>query len=136
MRNSYGEALAGGAWPLNNLLNATVAEAMARRLGLQLLDEVGCSPIIIESDCLELINACNGETDIWSPCTAILADCFQIAHRIGRVTFKFCPREANKAAHNLARLSFDSDSVFKCESDPPLSVLVDVLNDVTPLLSE
>jgi hypothetical protein len=85
-------------------------------------------PVIVESDSLEPVKVCNREVDLWLP---VLSDCFQIAQRIGRVSFIHCHREANKVAHNLARLSYSSDSIFLWEGDPPLSVLRDVIDDVT-----
>jgi ribonuclease HI len=113
IRNHMGEAVVGGACPLSNIIDASTTEAMALRFGLQIIDENGCSPSTIESDSLEPINSCNGVNDMWSPYTAILADCFQLAHRIGNISFKHCPRNANKAAHNLARFSYDSNSVIR-----------------------
>lgn len=136
VRNDRGESIAGGAKPVENVLDAATAEAMALRHGLNILEGIGCSPVIVESDSLELINACNGVIELWSPYTAILADCFQISQRIGNISFKHCPREANKTAHNLARLSFDCSSVFMWDGDPPSSVLSDVINDVSLLSNE
>jgi hypothetical protein len=82
------------------------------RYGIELLETIGCTPVIMESDSLELVKVCNREVDLWPPYTAVLTDCFQIAQRIGRVSFIHCRREANKVAHNLARLSYSSDSIF------------------------
>uniref|UniRef100_A0ACD5U7R5 Uncharacterized protein n=1 Tax=Avena sativa TaxID=4498 RepID=A0ACD5U7R5_AVESA len=104
---------------------------MALKIGLQKLENIGCSPTVVESDSLELINACKGETEIWSPYSAILADCFEIAQRMANISFLHCLREANKVAHNLARLAFDSDSVIAWDGDPHSSVLADALYDVT-----
>jgi hypothetical protein len=80
---------------------------------------------------MELVKVCNREVDLWLPCIAILSDYFQIAQRIGRVSFIHCRREANKVAHNLARLSYSTDSIFIWDDDPPLAVLRDVIDDVT-----
>jgi hypothetical protein len=49
------------------------------------------------------------------------------------VSFIHFHREANKVAHNLARLSYSSDSIFLWDGDPPPSVLSDVIDDVTAL---
>jgi hypothetical protein len=131
IRNSKGEAIAGGAWPMTNILDAGTAEAIALRSGLLFLENIHCTPTIVESDNLDLMNACDGGSEIWSPYTAILADCFQIAQRIGGISFQHCPREANKVAHNLARTSFDTNQVFVWDGDPPTHVLRDVIDDVT-----
>ena len=77
IRNDLGEAaMSGIAQPLGTL-DASTAEALKH--DLQLLDNVACSPAIVESDSLELINAYNGYIEVWGPYTAILADCLQIS---------------------------------------------------------
>uniref|UniRef100_A0A8R7NW91 RNase H type-1 domain-containing protein n=1 Tax=Triticum urartu TaxID=4572 RepID=A0A8R7NW91_TRIUA len=108
-----------------------MAEAIALQRGLELLEDLGCQPVIVESDSLEIIQACNGVIEIWSPYSAILADCFQKALRIGDVSFIHCPRKANRLAHNLARHSFDSNSTFVWDGDPPGFLFSDIVNDVT-----
>jgi ribonuclease HI len=52
LRNSYGQAVAGASWELSNMLDATTAEAVALQKGLQFIEQLGCSPVIIESDSL------------------------------------------------------------------------------------
>jgi ribonuclease HI len=136
IRDSKGEAIVGGAHPITNITDVTTAEASALRYGLQVLETIGCTPVSMESDSLELVKACNREIDLWSPYTAILSDCFQIAQRIGLVSFLHYPREANKAAHNLARLSYNSNSSFLWDGDHPQSVLSDILDHVSLLNSK
>jgi hypothetical protein len=131
IRDDHGKAIFGGAWPISNVIDASTAEALALKYGLDLLEHTGCSPSVVESDNLKLINTCNGVIELWSPYTAILADCFQIAQRIGLISFQHCPREANKVAHNYARLYFESDRMLLWDGDPPSSVLRDVMNEVS-----
>jgi hypothetical protein len=97
---------------LANILDASTAEAISLKRGLELLENFQCSPTIVESDNIEVVNACNGEIEIWTPNTAIIMDCFQIAQRIGRISFKYYPRDSNRVAHNLARYSFDTNQVY------------------------
>jgi hypothetical protein len=59
-----GGDIAGGARPFINIPNATTALAMALKYGLQILDTIGCTPVIVESDSLELIKVCNREIDL------------------------------------------------------------------------
>ena len=47
IRNSYGEAVAGWAWPIENLLNATMVEAIALRAGLQLLKKLDALQLLL-----------------------------------------------------------------------------------------
>jgi hypothetical protein len=127
--------IAGGAWPKLNLLDAKIAEAEALRHGLQMIESMGYSPVIVESDSLELIEACNG-AEIWGPYTAILADCFQIYQRLRMITFQHCPREVNKVAHNLAKFCFQSDRIISWDGDPPSHVSLDALNDLALLSND
>ena len=115
---------------MTNILNAAMAEAFAFRDGLNLVERIGCINIIVESDNAELIETCSGGSEIWSPHSSIMADCFIIAGGLGNISFKHCPRETNKVAHNLARKCYDSDVIFIWEGDPPLSVAQDALNDI------
>lgn len=102
------------------------------RDGLTLADRLGCLLVTFESDCFEIIiQACNGESEIWSTYSAVLAECFQFAFRIDSVSFAHCPREANKVSHCLARNSYDSDSVVFRDGDPPSFLLAELVHDVT-----
>lgn len=131
LRNSKGEAVAGHSWILKNLLNSTTSEAVALQRGLSMVQDLGCTDVIMESDSLELIQSCNGIIEVWTPYTAILADCFQMASSIGAVSFTHCPRDANRAAHNLARRTYDLNVEVDWDGDPPNFILPDILFDVT-----
>jgi ribonuclease HI len=131
LRNDKGEAIAGKACLLNNMMSAENAEATALLKGLEFLEQIGCSSAYIESDSLELIKACNGDIEIWSPYTAVLADCFQKASAMDLVFFQHCPRDANVVAHNLAKMAYDSRNGFGWDGRPPDFILSDVIRDVT-----
>ena len=64
--------------------------------------------MIIESDSLELIQACNGVIEVWNPYTAILADCFSKASLMSNIGFQHCPRDANQVAHQLAKKAYET----------------------------
>lgn len=57
LRNSKGDALAGAGCSLDHLLDAATAEAVALRKGLLLIENLGCRPVIVETDSLELVEA-------------------------------------------------------------------------------
>jgi hypothetical protein len=78
-----------------------------------------------------VINTCNSISDVWGPYTAILMDCFELSQRIGAASFQLCSRDSNKVAHNLARLRYDSDSIFSWDGDPPPIILRHVMNDIS-----
>lgn len=102
----------------DHLLDATTAKAIAcPRKGLELVESLGCSPVIVESDSLD--EACNGTIEVWSPYTTISADCSQMAQRIGNISFQHCPREANMVVHKLARYAFNTKHDLFWYSNPP-----------------
>lgn len=67
LRNYSGEAIAGTAGPIYHVMDATSAEALAMLKGMELLERLGCSGVVVESDCLQLINACTGDTELFGP---------------------------------------------------------------------
>lgn len=50
---------------------------------------------------------CNGEIDVLSSYSVIVADCFAFAMSFEGVSFQFCPRDANQMAHHLAKHLYD-----------------------------
>jgi ribonuclease HI len=112
-------------------MSAVNAEATALLKGLEYLEKIGCSSAYVESDSLELIKACNGEIEIWSPYTAVLVDRFQKARSMDMVIFQHCPRDANDVAHNLSKVAYESRNSFSWDGRPPDFILSDVIRDVT-----
>ena len=96
LRNHSGEALTGSTTLFTRVLDATAAEALALKNCMELADQWGCSNVIFESDCLEIIQACKGEVDILSPYSATLNECFHLARSIGSVLYSNYPRKGNK----------------------------------------
>ena len=131
LRNCRGEAIAGASETFDHAYNAQAAETLALRRGLQMISDLGCSKVEVESDCLELMDACNGKMDIRGPNSAFLADCFHLAHGITSISFNHCPREANGLPHFLARNCFESKTSCVCLDVTPNFLLSLVLHDVT-----
>ena len=121
---------------MQNLLSAATAEAFGLLKGLELLEQLGCSSVIVESDSMELIQACNGVLEVLSPFSAIMAECFLKASWINRISFQHCPRDANRVAHNLAKKAYTSKDSFTWDGDPPGFILADVISDVTVLQND
>jgi ribonuclease HI len=133
IRDYEGRFVAAKTLLLLHVASATMAEATAMREGLLLAESLGCNHLIAESDSLETIEACSGGQRWWNECSAIFADCVDKVASIGDVEFKFCPREANQVAHELARHSFISKTSCTWDDDPPSFLLDRLLNDVTKM---
>jgi hypothetical protein len=90
IRNSRGEAVAGCFSPLEWVLSPATAEALAFLKGLDYIEQLGCKNVMVESDSMELIQACNGTVEVCSPDSAILAGCFSKANNIENISFQHC----------------------------------------------
>jgi ribonuclease HI len=95
-----------------------MAEALAMKLGFQLAMEIGCNKLIAESDSSETIEACTGKKRWWNKSTVNFADCVDLIPSIGTVSFKFCPREANYVAHEIARFCFSNNTLVIGSMNP------------------
>ena len=58
LRNSRGEAIPGTTKLIDHDFNSQTADTLALLQGLKLLSEIGCTKVTVESDCLEMIEAC------------------------------------------------------------------------------
>jgi ribonuclease HI len=113
--------------------SVSMAEAIAMREGLILANRRGFSSIITESDSIDTIDACKGGETWWTGSAAIFVDCMDQVASIGNVSFVHCPREANKTAHELARVCFTDKNSCNWDDEPPSFLLGPLINNVTVL---
>jgi ribonuclease HI len=111
--------------------STTYIEAMAIREGLALAVRLGCNNVQAESDLMETIEACTGAEAWWGESSAVFADCVDLMTLIGEVQFLYCPREANGAAHELARACFNDKISCNWVDEAPSSILSKLIEDVT-----
>ncbi|XBH61203.1 hypothetical protein VPH35_115693 [Triticum aestivum] len=112
-----------------------MAEALALKFVLTLAQRAGCNRLIINSDNLEVIDTMNDGGQSVGAAAAIFNDFFHYACDFVIARFEHCNREANKVAHELARLAR-----FSLTSDwfeEPLNEIVMILtNDVLLITNE
>lgn len=65
--NNLGEALAGSKSRVEQVMDAATIEEMEMKNGLAMAERHGCSKIIPEFNCPEIVQLCNGEREIWIP---------------------------------------------------------------------
>jgi ribonuclease HI len=106
LRDNYGKFIAAYSLFLPHIPSAKDAEARAMKEGLDLANRMGCSHIVAESDSMEIIEACTGESTWFDESAAVFVDCVDIATLIGQVSFRYCPRDANRVAHEIASFGF------------------------------
>ncbi|XBH85526.1 hypothetical protein VPH35_073426 [Triticum aestivum] len=103
---------------------------MAMKEGLSLAYSLGLDNVEAESDSLEVINFCTGQSQWWDSAAAIYAECVDLANLIGKVKFKHCNRVVNGVAHELAKFSFLNKHSGRWDDDPPSFLLGGLANDV------
>ena len=108
---------------------ASTAEACALRDRLLLAGETGCNKIIVESDCAEVVKTMQNGGNSLGAAAAIYEECAFLCRNFARVTFCHCPREANMAAHYLAKFSVTNHG--KWHGEPPDFIRAVIANDIT-----
>ena len=112
-----------------------MAEALALKFDLTLAQRAGWNRIIINSDNLEVIETMQDGGQSAGAAAAIFKDYFHYACDLVMTRFERCYREANKVAHELARLA--GISLTSDYFEEPLNEIVMIFtNDVTVISNE
>lgn len=130
LRDSNGFFIAASCCDIPFVEDAATADARGLRDGLVLANEVGCNSLVVEADCMDVIDVMLNGGNSLGPAAAIYEECSFLARNFISIQFYHCPREANMAADVLASKSKASRTIV-WKSEPP-DFLVDVLsNDVS-----
>jgi hypothetical protein len=100
--HDHGSFAAGSNRTIPYVGDAAMAEATALRDGLILAGNIGCNKIMVESDCIEVVEVMQNGGNSIGPTAAIYDECTFLCHNFTHVCFSHCPREANEVAHILA----------------------------------
>ncbi|KAK3183290.1 hypothetical protein Dsin_030576 [Dipteronia sinensis] len=121
--------MASSAQKISAGYDSLIAEAMAVLKGLQFSHNAGLWPCVLETDAQVVVNLVKGKFDVFSEVGLIIEDINRLLHSVPGCVVNFVPRNANMAAHNLAKLdlSLDSDCFWMEEVRP--SVVPVVLGD-------
>ena len=99
------------------------------RYATVLAGEIGCNKLIVEFDCLEVVEIMQNGGNSLGAAAAIYEECTFLCRGFARVSFAHCPREANMAAHELAKFNEVNHGVW--HGDPPICIRAVKANDVT-----
>ncbi|KAM3229945.1 hypothetical protein ACQJBY_060638 [Aegilops geniculata] len=94
---------------------------------------MGCNRLIINSDNMDVIETMKNGGESAGAAAAIFEDCFFMACDFPQTSFEHCNREANKVAHELARLA--KCSMARDWIEEPMQNLVTLLIDDVTLIS-
>jgi hypothetical protein len=110
LRDDHGFFITGG--------NCTIpfvedVEAMALRDELMMVQAIGLSKMVINLDCVEVVDVMKNGCHIQGHAAVIYKDCLFLCREFNDVIFKHCSRESNFAAHVLAREAVDDSQLWK-----------------------
>jgi hypothetical protein len=114
---------------ISSIVDAATAELRALRDGLLLAWQVGCNILIVNSDCMDVIETMRNGGNSLGGAAAIYEECFFLASNFASVKFFHSPREANTAAHILAR-HLEGEVLIVWHDDPPDFIVSVLANDV------
>ncbi|KAM6541055.1 hypothetical protein CsatB_005502 [Cannabis sativa] len=118
-RSAAGLVLGAKSLSREGSLQPHIVEAIGIKEALSWSKANGWSQIVVESDCLRVINDLQKFKHMASPYGHILYDCMTLVADFDVVFLNFAKRSANKVAHALARSSlFETDRTFSRDSLP------------------
>ncbi|KAK3230042.1 hypothetical protein Dsin_001923 [Dipteronia sinensis] len=110
VRDSSGAVMASVSQIIRAGYDPLIAEATAILRGVQLALEAGFWHCIIESNAQVIVNLINSQSSVSSDVGLIVTDILNLIVNFRECIISFVRRNANKAAHCLAKLGVMSDS--------------------------
>jgi ribonuclease HI len=108
-----------------------MAEAYALKEGLMLAQHIGANRLIIQADCLEVVETMKDGGNSANSVAAIYDDCSTIWCGFQDISIEHCNREANKVAHELACRAMQIKENCIWDNEPPSFIFELLSNDVT-----
>ena len=112
------------------------AEVHTLREGLLLAQHVGCSRIMVQSDCLEVVETMKQGGFSATAGAPIYEECKMLWQDFSSISIEHCNRDINRVAHNLAALAIQSKHTCIWVDEPLASYLKALVNDVTPFSNQ
>ncbi|XP_057453159.1 uncharacterized protein LOC130745025 [Lotus japonicus] len=97
------------------------AEALALREGVILAANLGWNRILVESDCLALVETCKGNMQL-AEVRAIMDDVYELRKHFNYCEFRWTNRACNTPAHLVAQLAYHNELNSNWIFSPPLPI--------------
>lgn len=135
IRDADGDVVSAGRGRLDHVIDSFQAEVIACLQGLQAAVELGIGRAIVESDALQVIQACTSTTYDLSSAGNLISELLHAAHvNFQSLQFVYIPRSCNKVADTLAALgSLCGDEAETVVPVLPSCIRVLVANDLAPV---
>lgn len=102
-RDEKGLVVGASAQFYDSNFDGPLAELKAIFEGLSLAKFLGCSKLVLESDCSLAIHFIQGKSPIWSCVEALVANIMTLASQFSDITFVYVNRKCNGVADGLAK---------------------------------
>ncbi|KAM6561714.1 hypothetical protein CsatA_030953 [Cannabis sativa] len=106
-----------------------MAEAMGVREALSWIKKKAWHGVVVESDCLSVIQAIRSNLPLLSYFGSVISDCKLLLEQIGDVSIYFIKRSANSVAHSFARASYFVADRTLLSNDVSTDLLHVIMND-------
>ena len=87
-----------------------MAEVIALREGLLLAQQIGCSRLMIQSDCLEVVETMKQDGITATASAHVYDECNQLWQDYVFIAIEHCNWEANRVVDEIARVAITSES--------------------------
>jgi ribonuclease HI len=133
VRDSTGGVLTAAHNFVPHLVDAPMVEAYALKEGLMLAQHIGCNRLIFQSYCMGVVDKMKDGGFTANSTTALYDECNIIWSDFQDIMIEHCNREANQAAHNLAKRVMQCKQNCTWDDKPPSFILDCLASDITIL---
>jgi ribonuclease HI len=123
IRDSSGGMIAVTNTYIPHLVDAPMAEAYALKEGLMLAQHIGGNRLIVQSDCMEVVEIMRNGGFTANLAAAIYDECNIVWGRFQEISIEHSSREANQVARELARQAMFTKENCIWDDDPPSFII-------------
>jgi len=131
IRDSSGGLIAASNTFIPYLVDAPMAEAFALKEGLMLAQYIGGNRLIVQTDCMEVVQIMKNEGFTANSAAAVYDECITVWNGFQEISIEHLCREANQVAHELARQAMITRVNCIWDDDPPSFITHFLSSDVT-----
>jgi len=131
LRDEHGAVVAATISVIPYIRDPSVVEAIALWKAVSFCWELGCPRVVFEGDSMQVVQALNNG-QAWNRYAQLLVDVRTLSHGFTFHKIQLVSRDANKVAHDLAKLVVTQpcDSMWIGECPSPIQHLVSVEFDL------
>ena len=123
IRDGSGGMIATTSTFIFHLVDAPMAEAYAQE-GLMLAEHIGGNRLIVQSDCMEVVEIMGNGGFMANSAVAIYDECNIAWSGFEEISIEHLSREANQVAHELARQAMLTKENYIWDDDPLVLLLI------------